>query len=102
MSSAADPENPSETPVSADPQDSENGFDMSISSILLIGLAVLVAAAAVGLGIYIWRDKKREQEELARRRERRRQRLRESGVSEEEFERLRRERFGDRSGRDEH
>ena len=102
MSSAADPENPSETPVSADPQDSENGFDMRISSILLIGLAVLVAAAAVGLGIYIWRDKKREQEELARRRERRRQRLRESGVSEEEFERLRRERFGDRSGRDEH
>ena len=39
------------------------------------------------------------QEELARRRERRLKRLRESGVSEEEFERLRQERFGDKPGK---
>ena len=74
---------------------------MSLPTILLTIAAVLAVVAAVGLGFYAWREKKREQEELARRRERRRQRLRESGVSEEEFERLRRERFGDRSGRDE-
>ena len=74
---------------------------MSLPTILLTIAAVLAVVAAVGLGFYTWREKKREQEELARRRERRRQRLRESGVSEEEFERLRRERFGDRFGRDE-
>ena len=63
--------------------------------------AVVVAAviAAGGLTLYIMRERKREREALARRRERRMQRLRESGISEEEFERLRRERFGDRPGR---
>ena len=35
---------------------------------------------------------------MARRRERRRQRLKESGMSEEEFERLRQARFGDKPG----
>ena len=54
--------------------------------------------AAAGLSYYIYREKKREQEELARRRERRRQRLKESGMSEEEFERLRQARFGDKPG----
>ncbi len=100
-SNAAQQESPSETPASVQPQDSEKGFHMSLPTILLTIAAVLAVVAAVGLGFYVWREKKREKEELARRRERRRQRLRESGVSEEEFERLRRERFGDRSGRDE-
>ncbi len=96
QSGAAEPENPSETPASVQPQDTGKGFSMSLSAILFAVAAVVAVAAAVGLGLFIWREKKREREELARRRERRRQRLRESGVSEEEFERLRRERFGDR------
>lgn len=67
----------------------------------MIITAVVVAAviAAGGLALYIMRERKREREALARRRERRMQRLRESGISEEEFERLRRERFGERPGR---
>lgn len=96
QSGAAGAENPSETPASVQPQDTGKGFSMSLSAILFAVAAVVAVGAAVGLVFFIWREKKREREELARRRERRRQRLRESGVSEEEFERLRRERFGDR------
>lgn len=96
QSGAGEPESPSETPASVQPQEPGKGFNMSLPTILLTVAVVLAVAAALGLGYFVWREKKREQEELARRRERRRQRLRESGVSEEEFERLRRERFGDR------
>ena len=67
--------------------------------ILIPAFALIVLAAIAGLTFYILRQRKREQEELARRRERRLKRLRESGVSEEEFERLRQERFGDKPGK---
>lgn len=86
----------SETPVSADPQGSGKGFKFELSKMILPAAILLVVIGAAALIIYVVREKKREQEDLARRRERRRQRLMESGLSEEEFERLRQQRFGDR------
>lgn len=60
-------------------------------------LAVVGAGAAVAV-LHIRNARKKEAEDLARRRARRLERLKESGMSEEEFERLRQERFGDRPG----
>ena len=87
---------PQETPAAVRPEQEKGGF--SLTAVLIPAAAVLVIGAAAGLSYYIYREKKREQEELARRRERRRQRLKESGMSEEEFERLRQARFGDKPG----
>ena len=87
---------PQETPAAVQPEQERGRF--SLTAVLIPAAAVLVIGAAAGLSYYIYREKKREQEELARRRERRRQRLKESGMSEEEFERLRQARFGDKPG----
>ncbi len=91
----------SETPVSAEPQESE-GFQFNLSKMILPAVILLVVLVAAALTVYVIREKKREREDLARRRERRRQRLMESGLSEEEFERLRQQRFGDRPHKREH
>ena len=86
-----------ETQASTEPEATRRG--VSVRMILIPAFALIVLAAIAGLTFYILRQRKREQEELARRRERRLKRLRESGVSEEEFERLRQERFGDKPGK---
>lgn len=86
-----------ETEASAEPEEAQNGLPLKMILIPVLILAVLAGIA--GVTLYIRRQRKREQEELARRRERRLKRLRESGVSEEEFERLRQERFGDKPGK---
>ena len=89
-----------ETQASTEPEEAHKGISLSV---ILIPVLVLAAAAlTAGAVFYIWREQKREREELARRRERRLKRLRESGVSEEEFERLRQERFGDKPGKRRH
>lgn len=90
---------PQETEAAASPQETQEDGGIPLKAILIFAGAVLAAAAIVGAAYYIYRERQREQRELARRRERRRQRLRESGMSEEEFERLRQERFGDKPGR---
>lgn len=84
----------SEAPVSADPQESAESFH--VSQLILPAVILLAVIGAAALTAYVIRDKKREREDLARRRERRRQRLIEGGMSEEEFERLRQQRFGDK------
>ena len=89
-----------ETQASTEPEEAHKGISLSV---ILIPVLVLAAAAlTAGAVFYIRREQKREREELARRRERRLKRLRESGVSEEEFERLRQERFGDKPGKRRH
>ena len=88
-----------ETEAAASPQETKEDGGIPLKAILIFAGAVLAAAAIGGAAYYIHRERQREQRELARRRERRRQRLRESGMSEEEFERLRQERFGDKPGR---
>ena len=89
-----------ETQASTEPEEAHKGISLNV---ILIPVLVLAAAAlTAGAVFYIWREQKREREELARRRERRLKRLRESGVSEEEFERLRQERFGDKPGKRRH
>lgn len=97
LEQAQSQEESQETQASTEPQEERQG--LSIGSILILAAVLLAVAAVVVAVLYIVRERKREREELARRRERRRQRLRESGVSEEEFERLRQERFGDRPER---
>lgn len=93
-------EPPQETQASTEPEEAHKGISLSV---ILIPVLVLAAAAlTAGAVFYIRREQKREREELARRRERRLKRLRESGVSEEEFERLRQERFGDKPGKRRH
>ncbi|HJB08678.1 MAG TPA: D-alanyl-D-alanine carboxypeptidase [Candidatus Enterocloster faecavium] len=93
-------EQPQETQASTEPEEAHKGISLSV---ILIPVLVLAAAAlTAGAVFYIRREQKREREELARRRERRLKRLRESGVSEEEFERLRQERFGDKPGKRRH
>ena len=93
-------EQPQETQASTEPEEAHKGISLNV---ILIPVLVLAAAAlTAGAVFYIWREQKREREELARRRERRLKRLRESGVSEEEFERLRQERFGDKPGKRRH
>lgn len=84
----------SEAPVSADPQ--ETGKSVHLSQLILPAVILLAVIGASALAAYVIREKKKEREDLARRRERRRQRLIEGGMSEEEFERLRRQRFGDK------
>lgn len=78
------------------PQEAQGGLNPAVAA----GIAgvVVVAAAAAGTVFYIRRSRQKEQEDLARRRARRLERLKESGMSEEEFERLRQERFGDKPG----
>lgn len=89
-----------ETQASTEPEEAHKGISLNV---ILIPVLVLAAAAlTAGAVFYIRREQKREREELARRRERRLKRLRESGVSEEEFERLRQERFGDKPGKRRH
>lgn len=88
-----------EAPVDAKPQEPDGKESVGKTAMIITAVVVAALAAAGGLALYIMRERKREREALARRRERRMQRLRESGISEEEFERLRRERFGDRPGR---
>lgn len=66
----------------------------NLGRILLTAVGILAAVALLAGGFLLFREKqRREREALARRRARRRQRLLESGVSEEEFNRLRQERF---------
>ena len=67
----------------------------SINPFLIIALVVIAAAA--GGGAYIFYSRKKEEQQRALRREQRRRRLREEGVTEEEFDRLLKERLGDRS-----
>ena len=86
----------SETPVSADPQEPGKGFNFDFAKVFLPAAILLAMFEVASLAAYVIREKKREREDLARRRERRRQRLMESGLSEDEFERLRQQRFGDR------
>lgn len=86
---------PKETPAAVSPQSQQDGAGTGILAPILLGLAALVAAAAVILWL---REQKREREALEQRRQRRRQRLKEYGCTEEEFERMRQERFGDKPG----
>lgn len=93
--SQAEAQQPQETPAAASPQEQPAGTGLGLLVPILLGLAAVVAAAALILWL---RERKREREALELRRERRRQRLKEYGCTEEEFERMRQERFGDKPG----
>lgn len=71
------------------PQGEKGSFPL-VKVLLGIGLAAVGLAAAAF--VYITLSKKREAKELEQRRERRKERLREMGCSEEEFERMVKER----------
>ena len=89
-----EPATQEETKPEADDK-KEDVKKFSINPFLIIALVVIAAAA--GGGAYLSYSRKKEEQQRALRREQRRRRLREEGVTEEEFDRLLKERLGDRS-----
>lgn len=83
-----------ETQPEADEKKEEMKKGFSLNPFLIIAM-VVIAAAALGEA-YLSCSRKKEQKQRALRREQRRMRLREEGVTEEEFDRLLKERLGDR------
>lgn len=90
-----EPESQEETQPETDDKKEDGKKGFSINPFLIIALVVIAAAA--GGGAYIFYSRKKEEQRRALRREQRRRRLREEGVTEEEFDRLLKERLGDRS-----
>lgn len=90
-----EPASQEETQPETDDKKENGKKGFSINPFLIIALVVIAAAA--GGGAYIFYSRKKEEQQRALRREQRRRRLREEGVTEEEFDRLLKERLGDRS-----
>ena len=90
-----EPASQEETQPETDDKKENRKKGFSINPFLIIALVVIAAAA--GGGAYISYSRKKEEQQRALRREQRRRRLREEGVTEEEFDRLLKERLGDRS-----
>ena len=71
------------------------GLIFSSGPVVSIWDSGCLIAAAAGGGAYLSYSRKKEEQQRALRREQRRRRLREEGVTEEEFDRLLKERLGD-------
>lgn len=89
-----EPASQEETQPEADDMKEETKKSFSLNPFLIIALVVIAAAA--GGAAYLSYSRKKEEQQRAFRREQRRRRLREEGVTEEEFDRLLKERLGDR------
>lgn len=95
----AEPETPEETTAApeTEPEDKKDGEGGRGLKVKPLWIVVPLLLAAIGAGAaYLSYTRKKEERERALRRERRRQRLQEEGVTEEEFDRLLKQRLEDR------